>query len=397
MYRIKGFICIALLCGLTTACSDDDPKTTNPSKDMGKDMTMVDMKTTTDMKDPKDMKTLTDMGKDLGKDFGSDMGKDMPGDMGVDQGPDMMDMLSYPDLMEFPCSFPSTDPNCATGYGPGSYITKLKIVEDNSCCRDFDGDGNNDNFIGASLISTAKLAFQQDVNANIEAAINAGAMVYLIEYRDWSNEAYDPTMTLGLLNGVDTDGSLAENTAGNGEFNVLPDSFDAQGLPKYNFPVGMVHNYKMTANDGRMKIFFPGLIDGVELILVDVQIKATVKPGANLAAEGHAALGNGTISGAMLREPLFTSINAISNRCTCIGKDIFTFDAQTNKYQCTLNEDSCTMDPNSDCRNIGQKQLCSTLSFVSGRADLDVDKDGKTDAYSMGATFEAVPTKLKRF
>lgn len=408
--RLAYTLACGIMLSLTlSACGNNDTGNSNnttPTKDMnmGQDMS------TKDMTQDQSQDMAQDQSKDLGKSDMpsdmkmSDMASDMPSDMTMadmteDMSEDMAnDMMMYPDVMEYPCAYPSTDPNCmGTDYGPGSYITRLEILEDESCCRDFNGDGQPDNFVGSVLLSTAKTAFQEDVNANIKKAIELGAVIYLFEYRNWGNEAYDPMMNMGLVQGMDTDGNIMNNLSGMGEFRVFPSSFDMQGLPKYYFPMGNVYDYKLTATGGSMEIFFPGLIDGVQLLLADVQINASVKPGATLDAGGQVALGSGTLSGALLRDPLFESMNTIANRCACLGKDIFKYESGNNSWSCQLNANACEMDINSDCRNIGQRQLCNTLSFISRRADLDMDKDGKRDAYSLGAKFEAVPTKLKRF
>ena len=92
--------------------------------------------------------------------------EDMPADMMVDMAiadmaPDMpeeMDMLMYPDAEMFACAYPSSDPMCPMGeFGPGAYITSFEIVNDNTCCRDFDDDGMLENFIGSQILPSAEM------------------------------------------------------------------------------------------------------------------------------------------------------------------------------------------------------------------------------------------------
>lgn len=381
---------------LSAACSEDAPPSSQPDKDMSssKDMTKpVDMRVP-DMKVEVDMKPKGDM--NLPPDLGEDMQPpiDMADMTPVDMAPEPTDMMMWPDLMEDPCTFPSIDPNCPMGkYGPGAYSTKFEIIEDTTCCRDFSGDGRPDNFVGATLIKTARTAFMTDVNNNIVRAIELGLTVYLFEFIGLGSLTYDQDVTINILTGFDTDGDLTNNTMGMGAFVVGQQSFDALGKPRSYFNKAQVFNGKLAASDGRFEITFPGLIDGVELILTDVQLKADILPTSNLSAGGGVGLGNGELSGALLRDPLVSSMNRLANSCACIGKDIFSYQATTNSYKCELASTTCESDPR--CEDVGDRTLCSTLATLSRLVDIDTDGDGKRDAYSFGAKLEAVPTELR--
>lgn len=394
-----------LLLSLTTtiafnvACSEDAPpsgqgdKDMSTSKDMTKpvDMRMPDMKVEVDMKPKGDMTPPADMGKDMREPV--DMADMTPVDMAPDM-PEPTDMMMWPDLMEDPCTFPSTAPNCPMGkYGPGAYSTKFEIIEDTTCCRDFSGDGRPDNFVGATLIRTARTSFMTDVNNNIMRAIELGLTVYLFEFVGLGSLTYDQDLTVNILTGVDNDGDLMNNTMGMGAFIVSQQSFDFMGKPRSYFNKAQVFNGKLFASEGRFEITFPGLIDGVELILTDVQLKADLLPTSTLGAGGGVGLGNGELSGALLRDPLVTSMNRLANSCACIGADIFSYQASTNSYKCELAATTCENDPR--CSDVGDKTLCSTLAFLSRSVDIDTDGDGKRDAYSFGAKLEAVPTELR--
>ena len=65
-----------------------------------------------------------------------------------------------------------------------------------------------------------------------------------------------------------------------------------QGLPLWDFMSGHVYNYKLETAGGAMRIYFPGLLDSVELHLVDVEIKGDVQPGADLAGAGKVSIKN---------------------------------------------------------------------------------------------------------
>lgn len=396
-------VCLGAALSLSAACSDDATPKKTPSADMqsGVDMTQPkDMRQDVIDLGPEDMPTIkADMKEDM-----TQPSKDMSGmqDMGADAGEDMAamedmgaaDMMMWPDMMDAACTFPTTDPNCPMGpYGPGAYVTKFQIVEDTTCCRDFSGDGSPDNFVGSTLIRTAKTAFMQDVNANVAKAIELGLTVYLFEFKDLGDVRYDRSLSIDVLTGTDDDLDLTNNTAGNGAFVVSPRSFDFAGQPRSYFHQAQLYNGKLFASQGRFEVTFPGLISGVELILADVELRADVMPTSTLGAGGGVGLGNGELSGAMLREPLINSMNSLARSCACIGRDIFSYQAATNTYKCELNASACETDAR--CKDVGDKTLCSTLAFLSRSVDIDSDGDGKRDAYSFGAKLEAVPTVLK--
>lgn len=341
-----------------------------------------------------------EMGEDLGQgpgDMPADMlEEDMMADM-MDMGSEEMDMLMYPDADVFPCAYPA-DPasNCAEGpHGPGSFLTQFQIVEDRTCCRDFDGDGDLENFIGDTLISTARQSFGIDVNANIAAAINAGELAFLLEFESWENDRFDPDLQARFLNGVDTIAPFQDNLAGFGAFYPDPASYDEVTMePLWGFQSARVHGGELLATGGTLRIYFPGIVDAVHIVLEDVQVVADVTPGADLAAQGGAALTNGEISGAIDRAKFFDSLNKFGNMCSCIGQPIF--EKRTNgSYNCLLTRDYCTNSPDSACRLTGQRSFCAGLALFSPSVDVDLDGDGKKDAFGFGARFNAVKTTIE--
>lgn len=311
------------------------------------------------------------------------------------------DMLTYPkDLVDYMCTFPSNDPACLFGdFGPGAYITEF-VVEQNAqqpCCHDFNGDGTPDNLVGNTIISLAELASQGqlDVNTNIADAIALGQIVYLFEFQEFGNEQYDKALRTTILTGTDTDDDLTDNIKGTGSFYASPKSYDAQNLPLWGFAHSSVYNHHLVAHGGDLRIFFPGLLDDVDLWLTNVRVEADVYPGSDLGAHGHVELHNGKLSGALLRNRFLDSMNRVAKGCACLGVDILLFEEERNRYQCTLKASACANDPEEECRLIGSRQNCLSFALISSRADLDLDNDGKRDAYSFGATFKAMGTTLR--
>lgn len=412
--RWKVLACASLLVLASAACSNNDPGSQPPAEDMAtptpdmatgnnttpaEDMKQetpedmaeapVDMATPEDMPGTvEDMETIEDMPADM---MAGDMTSlDMPADM-----PEELDMLMYPDADQFECAYPSSDPMCPTGaYGPGAFITKFEIVKDNTCCRDFDNDGMFENFIGAQILPTAEQVSGVSVNQNLAESIDLGETVFLFEFEDWQNDQYDPSFVTRILTGTDTDGNMLDNKAGMGAFYVSPDSYDEQGAPLTEFMTSRVHAGDYAARGSRLRIYFPGLLDAVNLTLTDVHIDAKVVPGADLAAGGGVELIEGELSGALLRDEFYESINLVSNKCACLARDIY-IKKTDGSYECAITQDECTTDPDSACRLTGRADICFGLELYSKRVDLDSDGDGKRDSFSFGARFEAVPTELR--
>lgn len=370
----------------------------------------VDMPTSPEdmLATPEDMpEDQPDAARDMPADLGArDMDLDMPADLGTqdmpaeDMAPDMAepeDMLMYPDADIFPCAHPA-DPlsNCDTGpHGPAAFVTEFVIVEDKTCCRDFDGDGDFENFIGDTLIKTARQSFNVNVNENIDTAIQTGALAFIFEFEDWQNDQYDPDITARILNGVDAMPPIADNLQSVGSFYPTPESYDpVTGDPLWGFTAAHVFNGMFEASGGTLRIYFPGIVDAVEIILEDVKVTANIPIGANLGAGGSVTMLDGELSGAIVREKFFDSLNTFSQTCACINAPIF--EKNTNgSYSCLLTEDRCASDPDNACRLTGQLGFCAGLGLFSSSVDVDLDGDGKRDAFGFGARFTAVRTTLE--
>lgn len=404
--RVVVLGALGLLCGGALGCGNNDTGS-QPAADMaggGEDMQV-------DMRQPEvDMPvTPVDMGVDQGQpqDMPADMpagGEDMAADMAVEE--DMAaDMFMAPDLPAYPCAFPASDPACPSGdgYGPGSFVTRFEIATDEQCCHDLDGDGTNDNFIGSNIISLASSFGGVDVNANIQAAISQGRLIYLLEYDHFDNDRYDGSLGLKFLTGGDAMPPFGDNLVGSGSFMVDPNSYDSQGQPLWAFTSAYVIDGMLHAEGGQLQIYFPGLVEEVDLALRNVVLDATVTPGADLAEGGKVVLTDGRLSGGLMMERFYDSMNVVANACTCLGQDIFTKKYSTVNgqqqpyYDCALSASACANDPDDACRTVGDRQLCFFLGVASKNADVDTDGDGVRDALSFGTRIEATGTTLVQF
>lgn len=399
MRRALSVSLLCCLCGVVSACGSD-PAASKPEADQGADMvTPADMSAQPDQGGEPDLVVGDDMPADQGVDMApADMMEtpDMAPDMEPDMEPDM------PLAVEYPCAFPSSDPQCAQGeWGASSVLSEFYVVPNRSCCFDYTGDGQIDNAVGAQIVSLAQTLGFADVNSSIASAIGTGELVYLITYADWTALEADSNISLSMLSGTDTDLDYLDNLQGTGSFFPDPASLDAQGKPLWRFSQARVAapamaggQSKLSASGGSLDVTFPGLVDAVELRLEQVRLEASVVGGATLEAGGRVALVQGKLGGVLPRARFFDSLNVVSNQCACLRRDAFAYNAETNRYTCTLDQTYCAQDPDDGCRSVGDRALCSSLAFLSRQTDVDTDSDGRDDAFSFGATFEAVGTQL---
>lgn len=326
---------------------------------------------------------------------GTDAGRDLATDTSSDVAIDANDM-SFPDVTSQPCTHPTTDPNCPMGeFGPATFLDTVEVVLDNTCCRDMTGDGTFDNRMGSIL--AAVVGFGLDINQDIAANIQAGRLVYLVEFANWENETFDSSLDATVYLGVDEDQDFTDNLAGTGNFLVTPDNFDeVTGDPLSPFETTQVLNSRLNAQRGVIDLRFPGLLPEVEIITTDLQLTADVDPNSILESGGRVTITNGELSGAILRNRFFQSLNEAAVGCACIGREIFTPEGD-GSFNCDLNaaeEMLCLTDPEAGCRLMGQTMSCSLWGQLGGTTDVDTNGDGENDAFSIGLRVTGVGASI---
>lgn len=364
-----------------------------------------------------DASATTDVGAlDAGRDVAAEP-LDVGGDSGggaplADAGP-ATDVAVEPDVPSVPerewpavtpeaCAFPGAPETCPQGsYGPGSFINSLQIVEDDSCCRDFNGDGRPDNYMG-KIVGLARTLGLVDINRQIGLAIQYGLIVYLLEYSYLDHPEYVQNLGVKLYQGVDTDRDFTDNMYGFGDFLIKPESFDPLGNPLWQFPRGEVYDRQMKAEGGGINLFFPGLLEEVVLRTVDVRVSARLEPPVDTFAGGRVRLTGGEMSGSLSRDALFQSLNDATRNCECIGRDLFQREP-TGRYSCRTTQgehEACLVtdpDASGGCANLSDPSPVAMCNFLAGQSaamDVDTDGDGVLDAYSFGARFEAVGARI---
>ncbi len=362
-------------------CSNDVAPT--KTADVANDTVKNEKDASTDTKldtDERDLGPETDAGT-------TDVSNDVIADVA-----DMADVTVDPQA----CTFPTTDANCPQGpFGPGTFLTSVAIAEDNTCCFDFTGDNVLDNEIGEILGLLG--GFGINANQNIANAIQAGELVYLLEFLNWENEMNDPDFSINLYYGTDAVAPFDDNLLGMGDFLIDPISINqVTQKPKWGFQKASVTDGNLVASDGVLRLSFPGLLDAVRMEIVNANLTATVDPTADLSAGGRVALTNGELSGALLRTEFFASLNEAAALCACIGNPIFSPQGNGN-YSCSLTNEqnaSCSASPVQGCRFLGSRTNCTVLGNLGGRADVDTTGDNSPDAFSFGARVEGKGAKI---
>ena len=399
MHNPKIRIAIALIAAaglaFSTACSDDD------------------------VSEGTNQEELDDVGHGDDADTGDDADADDDEEDVVDE-PDA-DVDDGPDVEEVDCAFPSDDPECEGGdFGPATFFTEFVIEtrdEEDACCFDLCQDvggsmeGFIDNRIGEQIVGPLSgVDGIEDINHNINASIQSGDLMYLLESAFWNHPEWDNDLELRMYRGSSTVETMERNLAGEGSFNIGADNFDDDGEPLYGFGQARVNDGVLTAEDGFISVEFPGLVDGVQVLLGNVKITGDIvqDPEPDLTAGGKFALENGKLGGVLLRDRLFKSINVLSHDCPCLDVDVedpdnpdlyqeglFRYRETADDWRCTAKEgvaDQCqgSGDP-SYCQVLGHNQLCTLLGMYSSNYDCEVDGEV---GFSIGVHFESVTTEI---
>ena len=299
-------------------------------------------------------------------------------------------MTPAPDTPSFPADASLDRDALPAMHGPGSIIDQLNIKQ--SCCRDFDGDGSNDNAL-ASLIST--YANLPSTNQQINGSIQNGSLIVLFEYGKWSNLAMDSMIEMVSHPGQDaTPGNDTDDFSGSGKYYIDPNSYYPNGKPKAKFSSAQVKSTRnLDASGKNLPMSIPlTMTQTINISLKDVKVTAKATAGSTTTAGGTVGLNAGQLSGAVTKADLFGSLNKVfANQCSCLGgNDIFEDPDGDDNYSCNNTAlQGCS-------GGSGLARLCDPTFCGFGAQSLnnqaDIDRDKSTmanDAYSFGSTFTA--------
>lgn len=305
---------------------------------------------------------------------------DMPPEI-VDMAPDMADLQD----MEIDADMPVAEPidpsdflTCADNpqparctedaqtfeWGSASYVTHFEIIDDNSCCFDFDGDSNLDN-------GFQEIAF--GVNESINAAIDRGTWVMGFEHDGLVTDA-----TAYRLNVWQS--SLARNEAMRlPNIEIAQAGLDEGTHPLSYFPLVHVNGNQLTAEDGAFDLVL--LLGDVELKLraesarLDGELLNDVEPNSGVDAKLK-------IGGLVSAESVAEAFSEyVATDCACLGLEgpWVTWNQQSSIYVCEgFETNSC--DTDSSCNNLRPCPLFNTVF----KPDIDQLVDGREAHFSFG-------------
>ncbi len=308
-----------------------------------------------------------------------------------------------------------------TSFGPGTFIDAFYVDKENPgtprCCFDIDGDGDPDNALAEFLDEFSSLGFGvSDVNTTINDRISNGDLVYLFEYADWdqSNWQDDATIEMTVHPGQDESPPFDDNLNGIGQFEILPESYDASGDPRSVFnsaettPDGSEADLSADGGTIRLPIDFGSGLSAT-LRIARAQLTAAVPGTLDLSPGGGVPLAQGQewgqLGGAIPKSDVYAAVNRAAGTCSCY--DSKAPQACTASDTCLIVEDSsqpetyeCQADLGCSCSNQTVQQLefgCGGLvTEAENKADVNLKDPGTTgpDALSFGASFEGIDAEI---
>ncbi len=385
-----GIVFIGLLCLVVAACSGEDVST---GENQNQDPNGADVGDVGDG-------DADDVGDGDTDDAGDGDTDDVGEEPDVDDAGDDEEELVFEDVDPVDCSFPSDDPDCADGdFGPASLFTRIHLVEDDSCCADFTGDGEEDNLLGSVMGALSGVDGFEDINANIAHAISTGDLMYLLETKNWVHPGWDSNLDLYIHGAGSSDHFMSENLAGEGSAYLENWSMiSGTDQRRYGFDEAYVHDGVLHASGGSFQIRFPGLIDSIDARMEKVSLQANVvqNPEPDLAAGGGFFLREGRFAGAIMRDALFETMNEAAIDCECMGDDVvlYFYEPGGDRWGCGLKEEDvqACVGGTQECVALANQSLCDNLALFSGAADVEVDGER---AFSVGAYMEGVSIEIR--
>lgn len=268
------------------------------------------------------------------------------------------------------------------------------IAPETTCCFDYNGDGINDDGLGAALALMSELngnnyqqitdriflnnevvkAFhwhrlnldQNNLNFSFQitdATINNPEVSFMQRYYGYADLTIDTTLTDNTFNGLLINQKVIATTPVLTDFLRMEGPFGDDALTLYDvkFEADLVEN--------------EGLCQGV----------CTIQE-----LKDQAVVGSGKLGAVLPASEVFSAMNEQYRFCGCAGvnpsQNLLAWEA--NDFAGSLIA-SCQQDI--DVSSCSQADYCSTLDHVCGYApvlglalDLDTDKDGINDAFSVG-------------
>lgn len=265
---------------------------------------------------------------------------------------------------------------------PASIVTILTLASD-ECCRDINGDGENDNAV-VSLIEAMQGASVEDFNTHWATSIANGELILVLEHDGIDDPVDSNQYVLNVL-----EGSSATTTG----VAIDTGSFEQGSHPRWFFPEAQVSDGELAAQLGTMNLQYNFIAP------METPVHSVVLTG-NLSAPGiiedGLAITGGLLSGVILLEDFTGSLNEVAKNCACLDNpdSLLLFDPTDSSGECAMEDVDPIYD---DCWDAGEDhcaallQICSQVGFLPMIADIDTNGSGYNDAMSIGMTIKADP------
>jgi len=292
-----------------------------------------------------------------------------------------------------------------------SYITHLSIGSQaeatapakpaDDCCFDFNDDGVVDNKLGTLLgLIGGLLGGDLDLNAQVQAQIDGGSVVVLLETLGVDGASDATGVTINGFLGEDADDDLTNNASGTAEFTVNNSSFKPGTKdPLISFGGAEVSGGVLTAGPSLFALSLPIVGVQIDLAITNTRIEAVVSEGPNgnglvmtgdvLDPDSNEPYG-AKLGGVITQADLFNALNGyIATSCVEVtdddGKLISFVD---NKWKCAGSADTSTENCEEDDPATQIVSYCSAAIGII-TPDIDTDDDGVKDAISIGLWVKA--------
>ncbi len=273
-----------------------------------------------------------------------------------------------------------------------TFIDQMFMPEKNSdtpCCFDLNDDGDIDNSAAGLVDLLGSFVPDMDVNQLLADAIWSGQLAILLEFvgvSGWAN-ATEFTMNAYLATDADSDYSDNLDSTNGGEFLLLPDSLDDQGMPLIVFQdmslsAGTLHGGP-SMFIVQLPLFGP---TPMTLILDNAMIEGTL----SVVNGDKASISQGKLGGVVRKAVIVEALNGfVDSSCSCLGLGQPLIDPATDK--CATGGSSAACDE--PCASL--YSYCSLATMMFGTIlDIDLDQDGITDSMSIGLQFQSIPAKI---
>jgi hypothetical protein len=277
-----------------------------------------------------------------------------------------------------------------------SHVALAGVGNEPACCFDFNGDGAMDNVLGEFAASTESLVGEVGAtNFIMDEMILGGEYAPIIEYVGLDSVTDDGSITLHTYLGLDSDGDLADNLAGTGEFGVKAKGLGANGATPQATLKGRIEAGTLSVKGTGTRVLVPVLpVIWVELPLDEVHIEAPVTIGANGLG---LATGAGKLGGIISLESFAGAMNEhFDEHCDCLAVEEPLAAVEEGKLVFTqVPNEFVTCDEEDDTElacYYANKYMAMLSPFL--KPDVDWNEDGVDEALSIGFSFHMVSTHI---